>query len=83
MSDHQPTTEQMREWFAEPRTQAEALSPDAHYEAEEMFDRWLAEVERRAAEKAYNAGHRAAIRWKRGTLSHNPYRRNEGERGAD
>lgn len=52
MSEHTPTTEQMREWFAEPRSESEAMSPDAHYEAKEMFDRWLAEVERAAAEKA-------------------------------
>ena len=42
MSDYTPTTEQMREWFSEPQSEAEAMSVDAHYEKAESFDRWLA-----------------------------------------
>lgn len=90
MSEYTPTTDQMREWFAEPKSEPEAISPDAHYEATEMFDRWLAEYtaarERAAAEKAWDE---AVMKiYANGWVSldpgvapiDNPYRLNEGEK---
>ncbi|MGR4009172.1 hypothetical protein [Leucobacter sp. 1207-22] len=85
MIKYTPTTEQMREWFSEPQTEAEAMSIDAHYENAEAFDRWLAEVERAAAEKALTEirGIIAGQGWQPLWFfdkAVESYRRNEGEK---
>ncbi|GAA1323230.1 hypothetical protein ACFSWE_15615 [Leucobacter albus] len=61
MSEHTPTTDVVRAGYVE------GVEHDCYYEGDvkttpdglyggEMFDRWLAEVERAAAEKAYERG---------------------------
>jgi hypothetical protein len=51
MSEYTPTTRDVRQYWV----REWAPSP----ELEAQFDRWLAEVERAAAEKAWEAGHEA------------------------
>lgn len=55
-------------------------------ESAERFDRWIAEVERAAAEKAWDEGARAANGWHAfsakertdlGVTVHNPYRKEQ------
>lgn len=77
MSDYTPTTEEVRDAYA---------GHDFDYAiAGAQFDRWLAEVERAAAEKAWTDG------WNEGVdfevyvrdinqAGPNPYRLNEGEK---
>lgn len=52
MTEYAPTTEQMREWFAEPSTPKEPTSIDRHYRYKRMFDRWLSELIRKEREEA-------------------------------
>ncbi|MGO3147102.1 MAG: hypothetical protein ACTIJ6_05420 [Leucobacter sp.] len=52
MTDHTPTTDDMRELFCTPMTESQGINEEFHWEMEGRFDRWLAEVERAAAEKA-------------------------------
>lgn len=58
MSDHTPTTEQVRNIYANEREDElkwDGLDDDqAIFEMQAEFDRWLAEVERAAAEKAWD-----------------------------
>ena len=91
MSEYTPTTENVRQTFA--YVQA-GLDDDDGYPFVthihvETFDRWLAEVERAAAEKAWTEGTHSAEQFYQSHIPAygktplpmpvNPYRRNEGE----
>ncbi|MCS3426723.1 hypothetical protein M2388_000367 [Leucobacter aridicollis] len=74
-------TSTVRDYFCHTSQQTEN-SPGSH-EFHLEFDRWLAEVERAASEKAWVDG--AHAQWRLGqerrldAIPANPYRRNEGE----
>ncbi len=78
------TTAAVRECFAWP---VHELTDEESVAAEAEFDRWLAEVERAAAEKGWDEGEQAgyedALGEQRGIgpqeSARNPYRRSEGE----
>lgn len=85
MSEHAPTVQEARTMFASCRGCLVCAGNTPVHEAE--FDRWLAEVERAAAEKAWADGRESFAvdltkppgpdGLKEATV--NPYRRNEGE----
>lgn len=80
MTEFTPTTEQVKESWCEPRTPAQAINFDYHYDMEEAFDRWLAEHDRETSEKAWDEGYtkRGSDEWCRifrqnFTRTKNPY----------
>lgn len=79
MSEHRPTTDEVRRQFA--TVDVGQYTPDYVVDAEEeaAFNRWLAEVERAAAEKAFHEG--AAAAWSGKCTNEfpaNPYRKEAG-----
>lgn len=66
MTEYTPTTEQIRDRYIQPQSQAEALHPDAHYILSEEFGRWLNKVRTEAKAEAwdegYTSGHSRAMR---------------------
>lgn len=76
MSKYTPTTEEVETAFAE-----DPDSDSRHYEwYREAFRRWLAEVERAAAEKAWHDGFCAAERSGEREMPLNPYTDNPYQR---
>lgn len=84
MSEYTPTTEEMREFFCTPMTESQGINEEFHWEMEGRFERWIAEVERAAAEKAWLEGadsvfYNPEIRVYVDYPDENPYRREETE----
>lgn len=89
MNEYMPTTQQVEDGFThEPEYEyANPVGYGAHVRANRRaFKRWLAEVERAAAETAWDEGVAAAIEaeikddgYGNTQYPGNPYRRNEGE----
>ncbi len=75
MSGYKPTTDEVREAYQEWAWSRRMWSSELEQEDGGEFDRWLAEVERAAAENAWGACMDEAA--KQGTIHEpdNPYRR--------
>ena len=67
MSDRKWTTEEIRNNCTDDHY--------AHNPTKKEFDLWLAE----GKTAVWLEGHRAGVRWERGTSTNNPYREGEGE----
>jgi hypothetical protein len=73
VTDYTTTMDEMRERCVDP----DEMRAEVCERAEAEFDRWLAEVERAAAEKAWSEGHAQAmanVAWP-GQRKSNPYRK--------
>lgn len=80
MSDYIPTTADVKEVWCTPLTVGAAIDEEAHWEAEDQFDRWLAQVKAEAWDEGCRAEHVNCRRLDEGTyeLVDNPYMKGAG-----